>query len=437
MVSPLELNLPLLALALVIGLSIAFITSVNVNFSLILLIVSMLFSPEIPLARLSNRMVVLRLDDIILIFLFFTWFARMAINKQLGLFAKNPVTRPLSFYVLAYVLATFAGIFFGLGKARFTTAFFYLLKYTEYLMLFVLVSNNIKSLKQCKMFTVFLLITAFFVCIYGYIQIYSGVNRASAPFEGLKTEPNTLAGYLVVIMGLSGGLLIHANSFKKRFLLSIFLLLIFPVFLYTLSRGGYISFMAMYFVFILTSKKKKIVMVYLIFVMILALPFILPAKVATRIEKTFKGKSTYEVMGERLSLDEASAARIETWKYVLDVFKRSPVFGFGASGTEFIDTQYGTVLAETGIFGAVAFLALLSALFKNSLRIYRGARDDFLEAISLGFFCALSGVVVMGFGANSFVIVRIMEPLLFLGAMVFAGSQVISGKTIKEDVLGT
>ena len=44
--------------------------------------------------------------------------------------------------------------------------------------------------------------------------------------------------------------------------------------------------------------------------------------------------------------------------------------------------------------------------------------DDFGKGLSLGFTCALVGLLAMGVAAEVFIIVRIMEPFWFLAAMV-------------------
>ncbi len=427
-----------LTLALAGGFIVSLVTLVNIDIALIVLIFSMLFSPEIPVAQLPQRAVVVRLDDIFIIFLFFSWLGKMALNKQLGLFKRTPISRPMSAYVMVYVVTTSLAIFLGLSKAKFLTSFFYLLKYVEYLMLFILVANNIKSIRQCKIFTFVLLLSAFIICIYGYVQIQSGVWRVSAPFEGGKTEPNTMAGYLVLIMGLAGGLFIHAKTLSIRIILGLFLLFVFPVFLFTLSRGGYISFISMYAIFFFLSKKERILFLYLAFVLVFTIPAILPSKVANRIERTFTGKTTYEIMGEKLVLDEAAAARIETWKYVFEMFKKSPLIGHGVAGIDFVDTQYGMVLGEAGVIGVGIFFWLMTALFNNAYRIYKNVKDDYVQGLSLGFVCSLAALLIMGLGANTFIIVRIMEPFWFIAALVLISPGYVKGPAEKaQEIIGT
>lgn len=394
----------------------------------------MLLSPEIPIAQLPERSVVIRIDDILLVFLFFTWLAKMAINKQLGFFKKTPINKPLAIYVLSYIVITASAIFLGFSQAKFSTAVFYMLKYIEYLMLFFLVSNNLKSLRQYKVLILFLLLTCFIVSVYGYSQIQGAVGRISAPFEGEKGEPNTLAGYLIIIFGLVIGLFLHSRSLHLKFFLGSFFLFIFPVFLFTLSRAGYIGFIIMYLTILLFSKKNKISLIYFLLVMAIVMPFVLPPKVASRIETTFTGRVKYEVLGGKLTLDEASAARIETWKYVGEEFAKSPLLGHGVAGIDFVDTQYGRILGEFGIFGVLIFFWLMRVLFKNAFKIYIDSKDDFIQGLSLGFLGVLAALLVMSIGSNVFIIVRIMEPFWFFAAMVLMAPQISTEELEQADV---
>lgn len=428
------LQSPWLILGLVGGLAIALITLVNTDLALIILIFSMLLSPEIPIAHIPERAVAVRIDDILLVFMFFTWLAKIAINKQLGLLKKTPINWPLGIYILLCIVITALAILLRIGQAKFISAFFYILKYIEYLMLFFLVVNNLKSIRQCKKFSLFLLLIFFIVCIYGYIQWRAGVLRVSAPFEGEKSEPNTLAGYLIVIFGLLGGLFLHSKSARLKFLLGGLFLFGIPVFLFTLSRAGYAAFIAMYLGFIIFTKKKRLFLISLFLVLIVILPFVLPIEVTTRIRTTFIGRAQYEVLGKRLALDEASAARLEVWKYIFNAFSKSPLFGYGVTGLYFIDSQYGTILGELGIMGIIVFFWLIFRLFKSALKIYRESQDDYIQGLTLGFITAIIALLLMNWGTNAFIIVRIMEPFWFIAAMVLMAPQLLKSK---EGIFGT
>jgi O-antigen ligase len=75
---------------------------------------------------------------------------------------------------------------------------------------------------------------------------------------------------------------------------------------------------------------------------------------------------------------------------------------------------------ETGILGLLAFGWLIYALFKVVLSTWRDQQDDLLCGLSLGLLAGLVGLLVHAIGANTFIIVRIMEPFWFLTGIIIA-----------------
>ncbi len=73
---------------------------------------------------------------------------------------------------------------------------------------------------------------------------------------------------------------------------------------------------------------------------------------------------------------------------------------------------------ETGLLGAAAFLNLLWAIFRMGLGGYRSATDPFTKGLALGFLLGFVSLLVHAFGANTFLIVRIMEPFWLYTALV-------------------
>ena len=88
-----------------------------------------------------------------------------------------------------------------------------------------------------------------------------------------------------------------------------------------------------------------------------------------------------------------------------------------------MDAQYPRILVETGIVGMLAFAWLIYALFRVGLSTWRDAQDDLLRGLSVGLIAGLVGLLVHAIGANTFIIVRIMEPFWFLTGIVIALSQ--------------
>jgi hypothetical protein len=89
------------------------------------------------------------------------------------------------------------------------------------------------------------------------------------------------------------------------------------------------------------------------------------------------------------------------------------VAGFG-----FIDAQYFRVLVEGGAVGMVCFLWLLWRLLGMGHDAWHRLRGTRFEALPLAFLAALAAMVTHAIGANTFIIVRIMEPFWFFAAIV-------------------
>ena len=113
--------------------------------SLVLLIFSMLLSPEINLAGLAGtgRNIVVRYDDILLLIIFFSWFAKTAILKDKPLvfrLGRNPSCSTRRSASLQHS---------AMGEDQVGVRAFYVLKYVEYFLLYFMVFNIIESKRKC------------------------------------------------------------------------------------------------------------------------------------------------------------------------------------------------------------------------------------------------------------------------------------------------
>src|SRR5205809_4672447 len=120
---------------------------------LYLVLFSMLLSPEFGSSgggaggRLAEgRNVVIRLEDLLLIVIAFSWLAKMAVNKDLGVAIKNRLNRPIVAYVTVTLLATLIG--YLSGTVRTTAGWFYVLKYVDYFIVFYMTGNNVRDRDQ-------------------------------------------------------------------------------------------------------------------------------------------------------------------------------------------------------------------------------------------------------------------------------------------------
>ena len=411
------LGLPLNFVILsILGCFVFVIAFINTDVALIILILSMLLSPEFAVGKVTGRAVIIRAEDLILILAFLGWLAKMAINKELGLFRASPLNAPIAFLVLMYLLSSFLGIVSGRMSMR--ESAFYILKYVEYYLLFFMVSNNLKNMAQVRKFLFFFLLTCFAVCIFSITHLDQG--RATAPFEGGEGgEPNTFAGYLILMMSLLLGLLLYPDSSGKRLMHLGLLGLAGVAFLMTLSRSGWISFFPMILTFVFLSKEYRPHLVILIIIGAIVLPIMAPKSVHERVNQTFTSWKTYSILQEKIGVDESTAARIESWGVGINRWAKAPIFGYGVPSGVVIDNQYTRVLNETGGIGFAIFVWMLFVLFGVGWRAFKETSGSQLsQAISLGYLAGFMGLLLMSASTATFIIIRIMEPFWFLTAIV-------------------
>ena len=225
---------------------------INVEWGLYILIFSMLLGPEINIGATTGaslqRGVTLRFEDFLLVVIGFGWFARNAVNKELGLFLKTPLNKAILFYVLACLISTGLGVL--ADRVGIKTGALFVLKYIEYFIVYFMVANHVRNADQIKRFVFCLLLTCFIISIFGILQIPGG-DRVSAPFEGDRAEPNTLGGYLIFLGAIAGGLFIKTENPKLKSLLPILILTIILPLLFTKSRSSYIALIPACFVLVL------------------------------------------------------------------------------------------------------------------------------------------------------------------------------------------
>ena len=389
---------------------------------LYLVIFSMLLSPEIIAGDIGGkatlgRGLTLRLEDFLLLSIGLSWFARTAVDKTTGLFHKTPLNQPIAAYVLACFVATLWGTV--TGDVEGFAGFFFVLKYFEYIIVFFMVVNHVKTEDQAKRLLFCLFLTCFIVSIYGLIQIPGG-GRVSAPFEGQSGEPNTFGGYLVFMGALAMALIDHLKNMRVRLGLAILLVVLLISLAYTQSRASYLAVIPAYLAVSFFSPRRVYLWAALILAIVLG-PLIVPQVAKERVAFTFnQRKAQGQIQIGRLRLDTSASARIVSYKEALSNWRNKPILGYGVTGIGFMDAQYARVLVETGIIGMLAFAWLVYSLFLVGLGTWREHQEGLLHGLSVGLISGLVGLLLHAIGANTFIIVRIMEPFWFLTGIVIA-----------------
>ena len=423
--------LPILCISAILMLFVSFI---RLEWAIVLLIYAMLLSPELILGSVSsNREITIRIEDIFLVIFSFLWLARAALHKKVQFLRKTPMNKYLAFYTITFVFATLKGML--TNDVRPVQGTFYILKYLEYFIIYFLVVGILKNRKQAVMYIKAFIITFAIVNIYAFTQIGLG-GRVSAPFEGPVGEPNTLGGYQVLLFGVIIGLLSHMSRSKWRWLMALLCVFSFIPFAYTLSRSSYMSLVPTYLVLVYfnRSRKRNILIGSLFIVLILSF-FFFPKNVKERIMYTFVPQQQQyidpvKVFGVKLG--PSASARFKSWEYAIRFWLKRPVLGYGVTGKGFLDSQFVRTFVELGSLGFIAFLLLLIGVYRNTLRIYHNTNDGLFKGLALGFLAGHIGMIMHALTANTFIIIRIMEPYWFLLGIVMMIPEIDKNEKEKE-----
>jgi hypothetical protein len=381
------------------------------EFGLYVVVFSMLLSPEITAGGgglAERREITLRTEDFVLLVIGFSWFAKTAVNKELGLVAKTPLNPPIIAYIAVNMIATLLG--YLMGSVRTAAGYFYVLKYIEYFFVYYMVVNNLRDRAHARRLVIAAMLTAAVVSLIGITQIPSGA-RVSAPFEGETGEPNTFGGYLLFMMAIAAGIALESTTLTIRTRCLALVALMSVPFAFTLSRASYLGVIPAFLALMALATRRRA----LVAILLLA-----PASVVNRLMYTFQpetGQATVRL--GRVGLDPSTSARIRSLQQATSGWIQRPVLGWGVTGFGFMDAQYARVLVETGIVGFLAFIWLLWSVLKAARAAHLRMVDPVERGLAMGFIAGTVGLLAHAIGSNTFIIIRIMEPFwLFAGIVV-------------------
>src|SRR5438445_4920848 len=324
----------------------------------------------------EGRRIVVRSEDILLLVVAFSWLAKAAVNKGLGLAVKTPLNRPILAYVAATAIATLIG--YATGTVAGVGGLFYVLKYVEYFIVYYMVVNNLTDRRQAWRLVTAAFLTGVIVSLIGMTQIPSG-QRVSAPFEGKDGEPNTFGGYLLLLMAVAAGIALETARIRTRVLYLGLLGLMSIPFMFTLSRTSYVGVIPAAAVMAVFSSRRR-VMVGTLLALLVASPVVLtlfPDAVTKRVRYTFepeRGQPTVRLGA--VGLDPSTSARLISIQQALQGWTHRPIFGYGVTGFAFMDQQFARTLVETGLVGCLPLLARTRAVLKGGGRSCRGPPES-------------------------------------------------------------
>ena len=407
-------------IALAISMVVFGLTVLRVDLGVYCIAVAMLLSPEIDAGGVGQgeRRLTLRYDDVLIIVIFVGVMVKQAFRGGKSLWLPSPINIAIAIYYSICLISTFRAFRLGLTAYDQEAAFFIMLKMAQYYMIFLLVGTAINSPKQVRSQLALFFFVAFFVNLY---SLYSrqAYGRVSAPFETGGTEPNTVGGYLVLVMCMATGLLLKSPSKKTRFALLLVIVVSFVPFLLALSRASYIAFVVSGLTMGIITKRYSIA--GLIVAGLILSPYLMPQEVIDRVNYTFQQGTGEDVaiagVETGLQVDKSTYERIYVWEKVKYNMLVWPILGGGVGWGLVLDSQYARVMIETGIVGMIAFIFLQTRILRTAWETHRWSTDWVGRGLAIGMTAATIGLVTHSLGTITFLIVRIMSPFWFLLAL--------------------
>ncbi|HEA47402.1 MAG TPA: hypothetical protein ENH97_03220, partial [bacterium] len=201
-----------------------------------------------PLLRATKQIPVLTATYILILILTCLWFLRMNWQRSFR-FVSSPLNLPLALFLSLALLSTIFSINKGASLAE-------LYKVITFILFYFLLVNNIGKEYHLKVFIPAALGVGSIVAGYGVYQYFSHWPNLTEIASTFPPNPNSLAGYLLLIIPLAFALALWSSSKWLSRLAFVAASLTFISLLATHSRGGYLAFMGSVVVFILLSRKR-------------------------------------------------------------------------------------------------------------------------------------------------------------------------------------
>ncbi|MBV8881468.1 MAG: O-antigen ligase family protein [Planctomycetaceae bacterium] len=391
--------------AAALGLPIYLIVLVDPILGLAILIACIGLSPEFSFGGVQN----LRIEDFLVPGLLLGWMLRA--GRERAPLAPTRLWTPALTAAAAMIFSTIAGA--SAGSAGASKAILILGKYAEYLAIYLLIINTVKTEAEVRALTIF----AIMVALTSASLSFSGtVGHSGDTGEGRVHGPegetsNIYGAYLGLHLLMALGLFLHTTSEGGRLLGGTAVVVLGIAILSTYSRTTYVAMGAAILVFgSLKHRRLLIILVILAFI----IPWLAPASVTERLATVggvASGPTPY-----------SWAARLYAWQWAMN--RMSPVdtlFGRGIGSVGFgdVDSEYVRIFSDTGAVGILLFGWLLLRMGKMANAAYNALpADTFPHGFMAGYLMGLVAIIVHAVAATTFSAIRTEETFMVLTGLM-------------------
>lgn len=358
----------------------------------VLFIFSLLFFFFGELIRVSVFSVEIKLLDIAVTILFFTWFVISISKKRISRIIFLPI---LVFSIAGGVSLLYNLRFLSLNE--FLISFSYFVRWVGYASIFSIVSSFDKKFKI--MIENFIFFLGLSILILGYIQYFFYNNLKNLHYLGwdehlyrmfsVFLDPNFAGAFFVLYFIFLLNLIFE--NYKNRRLRFVYVFFavftLISVFL-TYSRSAFVTLVIGVCVFLILKKKIKYIAIIILILGLITL--VLP--------------KAYKTEGTNFLRTASSEARIGSFYQTMSIFERNPVLGVGFNAYRYAKNRYGFtfgnwqeshsdagadnsfafVLATTGVIGFSFFIFMwykLLALHRNSALVVSSVVALFVNSL--------------------------------------------------------
>jgi O-antigen ligase len=306
--------------------------------------------------------------------------------------------------------------------------------YMVMFIVFVVVVNVIRSVKQIQILLVLMCLSVLAVDK-GYYSTMSDRDLSHFSYEVRDGGPLGYAGvngvatfeaeFMLFLLGLA------AFQKKKSLKLAMWALAAFSGYcvMISFSREAYAAILiGLFFLGLLKQRWLLIALAIFLF----SWQAFVPTSVQERVNMTYDK--------EDQQLDTSAQDRVTIWNDAMELFHQNPIFGGGFDTYRlqhrvsiYTDTHnyFLKVLVEMGVVGLLFFLFVLSKAARLGVKLWRSAKDPFLQSIGLGFTVKMAGVFVVNLFGDRWLYIEVNGFLWVLLACVVR-AQIIENERASE-----
>lgn len=422
---------PLFFAAAVAGLVVAAVALAKTEFAIALLVL------VVPLANVRASLGPIPLDAVTICSGLVI--ASYALNN-LGKKGETAAPTPYTWIFLLFLLFSAISAIVAPSKVESVAV---MVRFVGYFLLVAIIGRSVKSRETLTWILVLMVVSGAITGLYGIYQylyapdtakigLYDLTDEVAARVGSTFENPNFYAEYLVLLVPIGLALILGSRGVLRRLIIGGSTLFIFAGLILTYTRG---SWMATAIGIVLMSLLTE-AWLFWVWAGLFAVALVAAPGVASRFA------SITNVTGG------TAGFRMKLWKIAGGIIREHPLIGIGIGNyydafTEYIfrhpemsvgwviygaHNSYLTIMAETGIFGILSFVAIILIAIKYGLYLAREkAEDKYLAWINSAIFAGVVGFAINSLTSNSF-----HHPQGAVFFWVFLGLQVAIGNMKPE-----